>query len=225
MAFIQGRITGIESLKELIAKKEKNLAGLRHELGLRTGQLRAEIAKGGTTGDPLRDLVIHAHGLDQKLEDKYRKLQATLIGKEGEFVLIKYPAEIRQRFGGPGSSMDIRKETHFRIGILVWEELRLNEYGTVTLPVDQYLQGIWPQSFVYQIYTGGEVTKADFFRSISLEDAPMPLLRYLENEHCAPNLLVGDHAVLAELKNVRGEKFFQKAARAFKRLILEPTEG
>jgi len=121
--------------------------------------------------------------------------------------------------------MDMRKETHFRIGVLVGEELRLNEYGMVTLPVDQYLQGIWPQSSVYQIYIGGEVTKADLFRSIGLEDAPIPLLRYLENEHCAPNLLVGDHAVLAELKNVRGEKFFQKAARAFKRLILEPTEG
>src|SRR3989344_7421672 len=225
MASMQARITGIESIKKLIAKKEKSLAGLRYELELRTGQLRAEIAKGGTTNDPLRDLVIRAHGLDQKLEDKYSGLQAMLTDKKGEFVLIKYPAEIRQRFGGPGSSMDIRKETHFRIGVLVGEELRLNEYGMVTLPVDQYLQGIWPQSSVYQIYIGGEVTKADLFRSIGLEDAPMPLLRYLENEHCAPNLLVGDHAVLAELKNVRGEKFFQKAARALKRLILEPTEG
>ena len=224
MASVQARIINIKALQKLVGSKEAELAGLQQEVRLRVGQLQAEIAKGGTTEDPLRDLVIRAYGLNEEITEQYRLLQNRLAGKRGEFVLIRYHAEVRERFGRDIRSSDFRHEQRFRIGILQNEKLRLTE-GTqnITLPIDQYLPGVW-QSGAWSVSAEKQPVKNDFFHW-AMEDDPPALAKYMTEEHLAGDFFIGDEAVLAELKKNRDEKFFNTAAERLGRLILEPTEG
>jgi len=231
MSPVQIRITGIESLQKSITSKEKELAVLKNELGLCTGQLRAEISKGGTTGDPLCDLVIRAHGLDHKLTEEYRSVEAKLKDKTGEFAMVRYHARVRQRYGGRSSESDYRHETHFRIGVLTGEQLRLADIeslmtsSAITLPINQYIGGVWPGSGYYLPSLDDSPVHKNFLEWGGIDDRPYALLDYFREEHLIDHLSIGDAAVRAELAKTRDEKTFAAAAEKLSRLILEPTEG
>src|SRR3990167_7720082 len=66
-----------------------------------TNKLRSKIVAGGTTNDPLHDLVLKAgYGINDSSLPFYRGLQARLKGRTGEFVMVRYSAEVRERCGG-----------------------------------------------------------------------------------------------------------------------------
>ncbi len=230
MTSVQMRVNGINALQNTIATKEKELTRFKDELRLRTDQLCAEIAKGGTVGDMLQDLVLRAgYGINDPSLPLYRGLQARLKGKKGDFVMIRYYAKVRFRFSEISSSSDYRHETHFRVGLLAGEELRL---GTalggglvVTLPVDRRRQGSWPDSRIYGVHLEEEYPNVppqkEFFEW--RDDHPPSLLEYLTNEHLGSHLIIGDAAFHSELKKIDCEDFFKVAAEALGRLILEPT--
>ncbi len=229
MVSVQARITGIESLQNVIATKEKELVTLRQELAMRNGQLRAELAKGCTTGDPLRDLVIRAHGIDLALTENYRSVEEKLKCKTGEFVMVLYHAKVRQRYGGRISESDYRHETHFRIGMLTTERLKLMPVESlmtsspITLPIDKYIGGVWPESGFYLPSLDDAPVYKDLFEWGGIDDRPYALLEYFREEHLIGHLSIGDNAVRAKLAEVRDDKTFAAAAEKLGRLILEPT--
>lgn len=195
-----------------------------------TSKLRAALAAGGTTKDPLYDLVLKAgYGVNDPSLPKYRELQARLKGKRGEFVMVRYYVDVRERFGGTFDESDMRHEEHFRIGVLAGEEFRgVSIAGTplITLPVDTYMQGTWPRSHSHTVTFEDECPHAPLrgdFLELRSEDDPPRLLEYLQNEHYAANLVIGDDAFRAELKRVECEGFFFEAADALGRLVLTPS--
>lgn len=224
MISVQTRVGGVKAMQKLIAWKEKELEKLRTEHAFRTKLLQDEIAKGDTTGDPLRDLVIRAYGLNDEITAQYRQLQDRLVGKKGEFVLIRYHSEVRQRFGGEVRSSDFRHEMHFRIGVLQTEQLCLTTIShLVTLPIPQYLQGVWGIG-ARSVVADGKPSPGTFFECIDSEDQPPPLAHYMTEAHLAGDLLIGDDAVRAELVKNRDGEFFNVAAERLGRLILQPTD-
>ncbi len=233
MTSLQMRINGINALQKTIAAKEGELTKLKDELGLRTGQLRAKVAKGSTTGDRLCDLVVCAGGgINDPTLPKLSELQERLKDKKGDFVMIRYPVDVRERFGGDLRSGDFQHETHFRVSILAGEELRLGTgfggWPVITLPVTKYIHGIWPEFHAHRAFLVDKFPRdpaGEDFLEWRRGDEPPTLLRYLQNDDYTYKLIIGDEAFLAELKKVGGEDFFKVAAEKLGRLILEPTGG
>ncbi|MEK7108876.1 MAG: hypothetical protein AAB919_00370 [Patescibacteria group bacterium] len=217
--------------EEGIAQKE--LDRVQDLVQQETGRLRAELAAGGTTNDPLHDLVLKAgYGVNDPSLTFYRGLQTRLKGRNGQFVMVRYPAEVRERCGGTLDESDMRHEEHFRLGILAGEELRLGNSiaGTplITLPVDRYMHGAWPGSHSLVVTFKDEAPQTPFrgdFLELRSEGDPARLLEYLQNEHLVPNLVVGDEAFRAELKGVDCESFLFEAADALGRLLLQPSSA
>lgn len=129
---------------------------------------------------------------------------------------------MRERFGGE-LRPSFRHEEHFRIGFLQTEELRLAE-GTqaITLPVSQYLLGVWDRGAGI-VGTEGKFVEDDFFKWFGADDQPPSLAHYMTEECLAPHFFIGNEAVREELKKNRDEKFFNIAAERLGRLILTPT--
>jgi hypothetical protein len=212
-----------------VEKCEKDLKAARATLAERTKKLQDLLAAGGTTGDRLQDLVIQAFGVDDALTALYRSLEERLKGKNGEFVLVRYPAEVRMRFGGDIRSSDFNQETHFRIGILAGETLQMGNrrFGGATvigLPIQRFLIGQWPESFGRKaVVDDGMFEGGDLFDWRAPEDQPPQLLQYLQEEYLAKDLLIGDDAVKQALAEAHSEQFFAQAAERLGRLILQPT--
>ena len=216
----------VADLHDEEAIKKAELEQVQGQVQQETDRLRAELAAGGTTNDPVLDLVLKIGCRDDDPAlPKYRELQKRLKGKRGDFVMIRYHIIVRQH-GGKSSESGYRHETRFRVGLLAGEELRLGTSTVILLPIDRYRQGHWPPSHVYDISFENEhpsvPPQKDFFEWHRY-DVPPNLLQYLLEEHLAPDLIVGDEAFRAELKKVGREKFFNIVAEVLGRLIREPT--
>jgi hypothetical protein len=198
-------------------------------LAAHTAELKRLLEAGNTTGDRLRDLVIRSDGVDEESLSLYRGLENRLKGRAGEFVLIRYPAEIRIRFGGDSRSSDYNHEIHFRIGILTGEVLqtinpRLGGGPVIALPVQRFLVGPWPQSFAWRVVAESHVFEVeDFFDWSTPEGQPPQLIRYLKEERFVGDLLIGDDAIKRALAEVLSGDFFAQAAERLGRLVLQPT--
>ncbi len=223
---VQARINGVEAVQKSIAKKEADLKRLRVELETRNDLLIKEIEeKGGTSGDSLRDLVIRVYGLNEEITQQYRALQERLKGCEGEFVMIRYAAQVRQRFGGELRGSDFLYESHFRLGVLRGEELCLERSGasspTITLPIVQYLQGVWGEG-MWRATLEESPVKGDLFEWFGPDENPPLLVDYLRD--VKEDIFIGDKAVKAGLARGGNEKCFAQAAERLGRLVLQPTE-
>ena len=199
-------IAEIEDLRSEEETAQAELKRVQDRIQQETDKLRVELATGGTTKDPVYDLVLKVGGgVDDPALPKYRELRERLKGKKGEFVMILYHAKVRFRYGGRSSDSDYRHETHFRIGFLAGEELRLGTAlggsPVITLPVDCYRQGTWPASRVYGIHLEENHPNAppqkDFLEWRGGDDYPPILLEYLINEHLSSSFVIGDEAFRA----------------------------
>lgn len=225
MTSVKLLMNGVEAMQKLIGAKEKEVERLKTELAIRTGLLQGAVAKGGTTGDPLRDKIVLAYGLNFIVTEHYRLFQDRLAGKVGEFVMIRYPVEVRQRYGGTLRSADFRHETRFRIGLLQAETLELSADGhTLTVPVSKYLPGVVDVGFM-NVYAEKDAVTGELFEWSGSEDRPPSLSEYVIDKQWAEDLLIGDEAVREALKHSRDEKFFSLAAERLDRLVLQPTGG
>src|SRR3989344_7938755 len=169
-------IAVIEDLHNEEETAQAELKRVQDRIQQEAGKLRAELTAGGTTKDPVYDLVLKVGGgVNDPSLPKYRELQERLKGKKGEFVLIKYHAKTRQRFGGELRESDFCDETHFRIGVLQAEKLRLTKLGYhITLPIDQYLQGVCGFG-EWSVYAEKQVIR-DYFFEWSAYDQPPTLM-------------------------------------------------
>lgn len=224
-SIVRLRINAVETLQKNIESKEAALTRDRNELAVRTKLLQQEIEKGGTTGDPLTDLVLKAGGAhNDPALPKLRELAARLKARVGEFVAIRYSDERRLRYGGDIRSGDFEALEWVRIGVLKDETLWVRDRGShkaLTLPVEEYLGGTWAYS-AWTVTLEEKPEKADFFEWGS-DDQPPTFIQFVTDAECAKRLMIGDEAVRAELKGVHAEEFFPLAARRLNRLILEPT--
>ena len=227
----------VEMLFERLARLEWEKTGIEEKLTALTIRIAeenkalvAELEKGATTGDRLTDLIIRFLNkqADEETLAKFRAFEQNLKGRTGELVLVKYPVRVRTRYGGEIRSADFSTETHFRIGKLVGEEFqlirsRLSDALLLTLPVEQYVQGPWPKSFLYKPVVS-KVVKGDLFEwKPGDELSQFHDFVLLKEERYGYDLLVGDAAVRTELKRVDADDFFSQAAEKLGRLILEPT--
>jgi hypothetical protein len=221
---IEAGLKNITYYRVLKEQHEESAAKAEQLVQATIRTVRKFLERGVSTGDHIRDLVLQSHGLNEEFESRYRALEEKLKGKRGEFVLIRYPSEVRERFGGDIRSSDFRHEAHFRIGVLAAEKLRLSESGTITLPIDRFLQGVWPVSMAYLVYPEEEMYEEEFFQDTDVEDRPHSLLSCITKEFVPEALTIGDKAVLEELEKVRDKEFFKTAAEKLGRLVLEPTD-
>jgi hypothetical protein len=226
---VQDHINDAMLWRRKVTEAEKSASIARGMVEKTIAELQEKIRAGETTGDRLRDLIFLAdgsEGLDEAHVATYQALERRLFGKKGEFVLIGYDALVRRRFGGQTLESDFEREEHFRIGLLADDKLGLFEdpsYTILTLPIDKFLLGQWPQSFMYKVVAEDTVYKKDFFEWTSVEEQPPRLWDYLTNENLEKNLYIGDEAVKAALKSVECESFFAEAAGRLGRLVLQPT--
>ncbi len=219
----------VAQLNSDLVTAQINTDMINRELRDRNKKLVELLEKGETTGDRLNDLLFRffCKQIEEETQVKFRAFEQKLQGKRGEFVLVKYPVRVRTRFGGGLCSSDFSTETHFRIGMLMGEELQLTRSSLgggllLALPIAQYAQGRWPGSHAF-VPVVSQVVEGDLFQW-KPEDEPSNFHDFvLEEERYGYRLSVGDAAVNAELKSVEAEKFFNEAAEALGRLVLQPT--
>lgn len=77
-----------KELLQKIAELKAKAADINSELREAKEALREAIKDGGTTGDVLKDYVIVSFDGLEKAEDFFRNLQARLVGKFGQFILV-----------------------------------------------------------------------------------------------------------------------------------------
>lgn len=220
------RMHAVDSLQANITSKENALRRDKEELLVRMKLLQQEIEKGGTTGDTLTDLVLRAgSGHNDPAMPKLRALDATLKGKTGEFIAIRYSTEERLRYGGDLRSGDFHTVERVRIGILKHDTLQLRDMGihkTLTLPVDDYLCGTWA-SGAWTVTLEEKPCNGDFFEWAGTGDQPPSFITVATDPAYEKDVLIGDAALRAALKVARAEEFFPIAAQRLHRLVLEPT--
>lgn len=230
-ADIYPRIANVEELKRELVVLEKRVASMHTRINARLKLVQDAIAGGETTGDPLRDLVIRAHGLDKALEDKYRKLQAALTGKKGEFVLLSFHADIPWKFGG--RSIETREAQCYRLGVLegeelVWVENESSFLGPqISLFVSRYTQGETHIFFDSKDLKRPLLVEKEniFTHGFSSASSYPPLLHQLLGGEWQESIIIGDRAVKAWLKKKCMSGLYKPAADALSKLILEPTEN
>ncbi|HWB34256.1 MAG TPA: hypothetical protein VG753_02990 [Candidatus Paceibacterota bacterium] len=224
------------SQKARKAAYEAGIAEDQREIGRNLDYLRDNIKAGSTTGDRIRDLLIRVHGVSDELETIYRQLDAELIGRRGEFVLLSYIVKERAY----GIRDDMRSVDYYRLGVLEGEELIYREGIGTTLPISRYLMG--PKVVVFestQLKTREDLEKVHWVEKKGnifenqLLFGPPSLDRHLISQLPeAPaalrpsNLLitVGDEAVETFLKNIAMQGFLPLAKNLLShRLELEAS--
>jgi hypothetical protein len=220
---LQEQFDKVIELRAERKKHELSAAEVQEKIRQAEELVRKSIKRGVSTGDRIRDLVVLAHGISDDLEETYRACEAQLAGKQGEFVLIRYPQRVRIRYGGELHKSDSHYETHFRIGVLVGERLWLDGHGAVTLPISSCLQGEWTLSGCAMTY--GKAPAPGFFGRQFVESHSPSLCHYLTDEWYIQhkNIFFGDAEVKEALAEVRDDTFFAKAAEKLNRLVLQPA--
>lgn len=217
---IENQLTWVKELTCAVEKASQDLAALKAEHGQALAQLRASIQAGGTTGDPLRDLVICECGrLDPERERLCRPYTEALSGKRGEFALIEYLAQYSNKFGWGRN--EYRWKLRVRLSVLADDMLVCNEKIGVTLPTDRFLAADEVTLNCFSEKTlltklsriEGNILGRDF----SEEDmSPRSLTDFKLGE----SLYVGDEAVRAFLASHGAASFFEYAARQLDRQAL-----
>ncbi|MBI2004740.1 hypothetical protein HYS79_01085 [Patescibacteria group bacterium] len=200
-------------------------ATLKRDIYEKLKKVRKAFAAGESTGDHIRDMVLTVHGLDHKLEEKYRELEGKLKGKRGEFVLLSYHAKIPFKHSMTG--VEYRDASCFRLGVLEGEELVWKDgdglsamVSPVTFHISRYIKSeegyIRPGDNL-----GGVVQKNIFARGY--DEGPPPLHALMRSE--GGEIVIGDEAVKKwlEERGIVMEALFVPAAAALSKLILEPT--
>lgn len=222
----------LDSLRDIRSKKEATSASFV-DLERR---MKDAIAAGDTLGDRLKDNAFRAYGLAGVADAQqalFRGCEERLVGKKGQFALIRYPVKVPLRFTWTVEDSRYEIVERFRIGLVADEHLCLAHYGescVLTLPVDSYLQGVWPESFMYKPVADKTPIQGDFFAMLGTEN-PRSLLTYLSEEMDKTNLFIGDDEVRAALgKNwepayaqVHVDPFLYEVGLRLGRLILQHT--
>ncbi len=84
-------VSVLRTLEALIQNHRRDIGKLEVNINLRLAALKERLLAGETTGDPVCDYVIVAHGaLDLEMEARYREIIMGLKGHLGEMVILEY---------------------------------------------------------------------------------------------------------------------------------------
>lgn len=217
---VENQVTWVEELTSSVEKARQDLAALEAEREWALSQLCASIRASGTTGDPLRDLVICERGtLDPERERLYRPYAEALRGKRGEFALIEYSAQYPNKFGW--SRNEYRCVPRVRIAVLGDDTLTHAEKVGITLPTDRFLAIDGATIFNFSengLFIQPTILVGNILDQIPAREEMAP--RALQDFKLGASLHIGDDAVCARLASWSAASFFEYAARRLSRQIL-----
>ena len=218
---------GLKNLQDQLDEIDNSRKVKAAELSAEESTLRKRLAAGETTGDPLQDLVIRAHGYGKDLADvlaRYRELEGMLKGKKGEFILLSFHAQIP--FKHTMTSVECRDARCYRLGVLTDESLVWAGergplgYYSITIPVSQFIYGegyLAPPNLPPQ--------KGDLFAQMHRHADPHALSLMMEEGYGWKEvLIIGNDAVKKWLNSHIMPELYKVAADALGMLELEPTE-
>lgn len=225
----------IEGIKHSLAVSEVDVVKYKKALGEVTKELVEMIKNGATTGDPIHDLVIQAHGVvDEALTEKYRLVDNVLKGKKGEFVLLSYPGKVVHRYHSHGRDyVDVHC---YRLGVLEEEGIvfaghyfhpSMSEYRSLSIPISRYVDGAVSYLLTSKDLKESLAVKAANIFALSITDCnPPSLLEFLIDKRAdwSRTLVVGDVAVRKWLEKNHMPVLYKGAADALSKLVLEPTD-
>ena len=128
----------MDNRKEQVEALRRGRLELAEEMRTRQAALDAKIAEvrkqvvagEATTGDRITDYFLAVYGVidDAEVSKPFRELEAQLVGKHGQFVLVVRREKERHVFRGPGQSSesDYHLATYYKLGILNDEKLILD---------------------------------------------------------------------------------------------------